>query len=124
MELLTNKCQTLATAVESFRALLAVDLTYYTAPIILDGIKNGQIQKFEYTAELSWKLIKKFLWQVDGIETKSPKSAIKAFYTSGHVDEAGYRQLIEMIDDRNFLSHIYDEGDFVRIHQKLSSYCT
>ena len=76
MELLTNKCQTLATAVESFRALLAVDLTYYTAPIILDGIKNGQIQKFEYTAELSWKLIKKFLWQVDGIETKSPKSAI------------------------------------------------
>jgi nucleotidyltransferase substrate binding protein (TIGR01987 family) len=90
--------------------------------IELDLVKNGQIQKLEYSIELCWKLIKTFLSEQHGIETVSPKSAIKEFFGVNLIDEEEYELLIQMIDDRNRLSHIYNELFFNEIYSRLVIY--
>jgi len=89
---------------------------------LIDGIESGMIQKFKYSIELCWKLIKKFLKQEDGIDTKTPKQSIKEFYLAGYIDEDNYLKLIDMIDDRNSMSHIYNEDEFRKIIKKFPGY--
>lgn len=112
-------------AVEGFSYLVGVDLKNLANvldPRLIDGIENGMIQKFEYSIELCWKLIKKFLKQEDGIDAKTPKQSMKEFYLAGHIDEDHYETLVDMIDDRNLLSHIYDEDEFRKIIKKFPRY--
>jgi nucleotidyltransferase substrate binding protein (TIGR01987 family) len=112
-----------AQAVRGFVELLEVDLSPFDAKII-DGLKNGQAQKFEYTTELTWKIIRRYLLLHDGIEANSPKSAIKEFYLAGHVSEPDYESLIAMLDDRNHLSHVYRADEFQAIIDRLPHYAT
>ena len=39
--------------------------------------KDSTIQRFEYTSEISWKLMKKFLQEVHLIACKSPNECLK-----------------------------------------------
>ncbi len=116
------KLKTFESAVDGFYDLLNVNLGIIKDAILKDGVKNGQIQKFEYCTELSWKIVKKFLYEHDGIDTKSPKEACKEFFLAGHVKNKDYETLIKMLDDRNFLSHVYSEDDFATVLEKLPGY--
>ncbi len=108
-------------SVTSLAEALKLDLSRFNE-IELDIVKNGQVQKFEYSIELCWKIIKAFLSEQHGIETVSPKSAIKEFFGVNLVDEGEYELLIQMIDDRNRLSHIYNELFFNEIYSRLVNY--
>jgi nucleotidyltransferase substrate binding protein (TIGR01987 family) len=105
----------------SLAEALKLDLSKFNE-IELDLVKNGQIQKFEYSIELCWKIIKTFLSEQHGIETVSPKSAIKEFFGVNLINEEEYELLIQMIDDRNRLSHIYNELFFNEIYSRLVNY--
>jgi nucleotidyltransferase substrate binding protein (TIGR01987 family) len=80
------------------------------------------VQKFEYSIEMCWKLIKKFLIQETGIDAKTPKQSVKEFYLAGYIEEDYYIKLIDMIDDRNKLSHIYNEEEIRKIINKFPGY--
>ncbi|MGH9361291.1 MAG: HI0074 family nucleotidyltransferase substrate-binding subunit [Thermoanaerobaculia bacterium] len=112
------RIDTFRQAVEGFADLLALDISVFDAKV-QDGLKNGQVQKFEYSTELAWKTIKKFLFVLDGIDAGTPKSAIKEFYLAGYVREADYETLLAMIEDRNRLSHVYRAEEFEKIHGQL-----
>lgn len=112
-------------AIEGFSYLVGVDLKSMENVLdkrLIDGIENGMIQKFEYSIELCWKLIKRFLKQEDGIDAKTPKQSVKEFYLAGYIDEDNYLKLIDMIDDRNSLSHIYNEDEFRKIIKRFPKY--
>jgi nucleotidyltransferase substrate binding protein (TIGR01987 family) len=110
-------------AVENFSYLVNLDLRSLNLDKrLIDAIENGMIQKFEYSIEICWKLIKKFLKQEDGIDAKTPKQSIKEFYLAGYIDEDNYLKLVDMIDDRNKLSHMYDEEEFRKILKKFPKY--
>ena len=47
---------------------------------------------------------------------------MKQLYRSQYVDEKKYETLIEMINDRNRLSHVYNEAQFNEIHRRLPEY--
>ncbi|MFA5880058.1 MAG: nucleotidyltransferase substrate binding protein [Candidatus Margulisiibacteriota bacterium] len=69
--------------------------------------KQGLIQCFEYTFELSWKTMKDYL-ESQGYIVKSPRMAIQiAFQTQlisdGHV-------WIEALEKRNLMAHTYNES--------------
>lgn len=83
--------------------------------IIMDGV----IQRFEFTFELAWKLIKDIL-EYEGIEVKSPRSAIKEGFKAGII--ANGEAWIEMLVDRNKTSHIYDEKEARAIYNKIKSF--
>lgn len=98
---------------DSFDYLVNVDLQSLSAQLdqrIIDGIQNGIAQKFECTAELCWKAANVYLKEQNGIDESSPKKVIKAFYLQGYLEEDDYLLLIQAIDDRNRLSHVYDEA--------------
>lgn len=110
-------------AVENFSYLVHFDLNSLELDErLVDAIENGIIQKFEYSIELCWKLIKKFLSREDGVDAKTPKQSVKEFYLAGYISEANYMTLIDMIDDRNSLSHIYDEDEFRKVLKKFPGY--
>lgn len=108
-------------SLNTFERSLQLEMTKYQG-VELDTIKNGQIQKFEYCIELCWKTIKVFLNTVHGVDAVSPKSTIKEFYRVALVNEQEYELLNEMLDDRNRLSHIYNELFFEDIYLKLNDY--
>lgn len=78
--------------------------------IIIDGI----IQRFEFTFEQAWKVMKLYL-EDQGIldEALSPRSTIKCAYKHKLIDDGDI--WIEMMLDRNRTSHMYDESTAVSI---------
>lgn len=72
--------------------------------IIIDGI----IQRFEFTFEQSWKVMKLYL-EDQGIidEALAPRSTIKSAFKHDVISNGDV--WIEMMLDRNRTSHIYDE---------------
>ena len=78
--------------------------------IIIDGI----IQRFEFTFEQSWKVMKLYL-EDQGIldEAMAPRSTIKCAYKHKLIEDGDI--WIEMMLDRNRTSHMYDESTARRI---------
>ena len=89
---------------------------------LIDGIENGKAQKFEYTMELCWKAIKDALREQEGLDEASPKKVIKAWYLTGHLTQDDYADLLQAIDDRNRLSHVYDEKTFRDILTRITDH--
>ncbi len=87
-----------------------------------DTLQNGMIQKFEICVELAWKTAKIFLEDKHGIILNSPKPVIKSLFTEKIIDEVHYLSLIDIIDARNNLSHIYKQENFLFILPELPSY--
>jgi nucleotidyltransferase substrate binding protein (TIGR01987 family) len=113
-------------ATSSFAYLARLDMGQLQEKLqddqLLDGVQNGCIQKFERTTELCWKAIKSHLLKAEGIEEASPKKVIKAYYLAGGVLEADYLLLLDAIEDRNRVSHIYDSATFQQIFQHMAQY--
>jgi nucleotidyltransferase substrate binding protein (TIGR01987 family) len=89
---------------------------------LVDGMQNGRAQKFEYTIELCWKAIKCFLKEKEGVDEAAPKKIIKAYYLGGYTTEDDYLLLLEAVEDRNRLSHMYDTATFNGILARLPGY--
>lgn len=72
-----------------------------------DIIKEGVIQRFEYTHELAWNVMKDYLNDVGGIKALGSKDSTRQalageLITNGEV-------WMEMIQSRNQTSHTYNE---------------
>ena len=79
--------------------------------------RNGLVQRFEFTLDLSWKIVKDFL-QDEGFAFKpSPKDTMRQAQESGYIDYA--QELIDGLDIRNELSHDYSGEKFEKSELKL-----
>lgn len=80
---------------------------------------DGTIQRFEFSLELFWKVMKKFL-ELEGLSVKSPKQILQeAFNLEWIHDEELW---LNMLNDRNETSHSYNEEIAKRIYSHISSY--
>ena len=66
---------------------------------------GGLVKAFEFTFELGWKTVKDYLYE-QGIETKSPRDAIKEGFNSQIILDG--HTWIDMMEKRNELSHTYN----------------
>jgi len=73
--------------------------------------KEGLIQRFEYTFELAWKTLKDYL-EYSGIvlEQITPRTVIKQAFATKILKEG--QAWIDMLDDRNLMSHTYNQKIF------------
>ncbi len=117
------KLESFDKAVQNFDVSLNIDLNQYSDEVA-DSIKNGRIQKFEFCTELTWKAIKEYLLYIHGIAARSPKQSIKEFFLIGGISNDEYETMLNMLDDRNKLSHVYKEEFFDSIYKKLADYIT
>lgn len=70
---------------------------------------EGLIQRFEYTFELAWKLIKDYL-QAQGLTFQpTPKGSLSAAFKIGIIND--HDTWREMTVARNLTSHTYNEGE-------------
>ena len=69
-------------------------------------VVDGTIQRFEFTIELFWKTMKRILDSI-GIHAKSPKETLKEAFKIGWLESE--TAWLEMFDDRNETSHVYNE---------------
>jgi nucleotidyltransferase substrate binding protein (TIGR01987 family) len=75
--------------------------------------ENGMIQRFEFTLELGWKVMRDFLFS-EGISVWSPKETMRQAFESGYISD--WQVWMDMIDLRNTFSHDYD-GTFFHKHE-------
>jgi nucleotidyltransferase substrate binding protein (TIGR01987 family) len=79
--------------------------------------KDGVIKRFEFTMELAWKTIQDILNSRGYPDVKGPKPAIKQAFRDGIITEG--QEWINMLDDRNKSSHLYDEAIALEIFDKI-----
>ena len=81
--------------------------------------KEGIIQRFEYTFELAWKVLKDKM-EYDGIvlDLLSPKNVIKQAYAAKYINHVD--TWLNMIGDRNLMSHTYDFAKFECVIQSIA----
>lgn len=78
--------------------------------------RDGVIQRFEFTFELFWKAIR-YVLEHEGFECIGPRSCIKEGARRGLVADGEI--LLDMLEDRNRTSHIYDEATAAEIFEKI-----
>jgi nucleotidyltransferase substrate binding protein (TIGR01987 family) len=83
-------------------------------------VKEGIIQRFEYTFELAWKTLKDKMLE-DGLkfERISPKHVFRLAHQSHYVDNIEI--WLDMTNDRNLMSHTYDFSTFDGVLKKLQN---
>lgn len=81
-------------------------------PIALDGT----IQRFEFTFELAWKLMKKIL-EFNGTRVDSPRPVIKEAFQKKYIEDGdGW---IVMLEDRNQTVYTYDKKKAQNIYNNI-----
>ena len=82
--------------------------------------RDASIQRFEFTIELYWKVLKNAL-EVEGFLPQTPRDAFaKAYQVDLINDESVW---LSMLKDRNLTSHIYQEEVADQVAQNLFAYC-
>ena len=96
-------------AIKLLQELLVLDINSLS---LLE--KEGIIQRFEFTLELAWKTLKDRM-EYDGLilDKISPKIVLKEAFQNKYIDNID--TWIEMINDRNLLSHTYDYDVFLEV---------
>lgn len=84
-----------------------------------DVIRDGMIQRFEFTFELSWKALKEYLLD-QGVanELNFPKQVLKSAYGNQIIHNESI--WLDMLESRNRTSHIYDDRIAAKIAKDIS----
>lgn len=72
-----------------------------------DIIKEGMIQRFEYTHELAWNVMKDFLVASGNTNVFGSKDATREAFSAGIITKG--EVWMDMINSRNKTSHTYNE---------------
>ncbi len=107
----------LENALGDFKKALGADMGKYD-DLEQNWIKNAQVQKFEFCIELLWKTAKSY-FEMEGETLLTPKQNIKALFLQNIVGEEQYLELMNCIESRNLLSHIYKTETFELIANEL-----
>lgn len=87
-------------------------------PEVVRIMREGAIQRFEYTFELAWKTLKDYLeWRKVTLERKGPADVIKAAFDAGYIEEG--QDWMDALDARNEMSHVYRQQAFERVLVEL-----
>lgn len=82
--------------------------------------KEGIIQRFEYTFELAWNVLKDRM-EYDGVSLDkiSPKAVVRQAYANKYINDAN--TWLKMIGDRNLMSHTYDFSKFEAVIKSIEA---
>lgn len=101
------------------RAWKSLKRGYKSDPTSLE--RDGIIQRFEYTLDLSWKTAKKVL-QNNGIEVDTPKNVVRELGSLGWLNNPA--DWIDYIEKRNQTSHMYNEPVAEEIFSVIQHFIT
>lgn len=92
----------------AFRALITLEqVLQESAPGKI--VRDAAIQRFEYTVEAAWKAAQRYLQEVEGLRSGSPKGVVRACFQVGLLSEEESELALQIMDDRNLTVHTYNE---------------
>ena len=80
--------------------------------------RGGLIQSFEFTQELSWKVLKDYLEYQGFIGIIGSRDAYRNAFNRGLISDG--EKWMELIKLRNLSSHTYDESDAVKLETEIN----
>lgn len=83
-----------------------------------DLLREGMVQRFEYTQELAWKLMKDYAEYQGFTGIQGSRDAIRTSLQIGVITD---RTWMDTIADRNITSHCYDEAEFLAVLDKIAN---
>ena len=98
-------------ALESLANVLQQPLNQY--------IRDASIQRFEYTFEISWKTLQRFL-KLQGVETGSPKQVFRAAFKAKLIDAV--EPWFGFLDARNLTTHTYNENTADEVYRAAGKF--
>ncbi len=87
-----------------------------------DVSRDASIQRYEFSFELLWKVVKKYLKEIEGFECNSPKSCFREIRMTLELSDADIETCISMTEDRNLSVHTYSEEMANDLYAKLPEY--
>lgn len=81
-----------------------------------DLMKEGLIQRFEYTHELAWKVMKDYAEYQGYTDVRGSRDAFRQALQMGIIDSGVW---MESIEDRNLTSHNYDENVAEEVYEAI-----
>ena len=72
-----------------------------------DVVRDGVIQRFEFTYELAWKTTKEYFEDIGIVDKNSPKAVVKEAYAQKLISDE--QTWLLMLNDRNLTTHVYKE---------------
>ncbi|MBQ4387585.1 MAG: nucleotidyltransferase substrate binding protein [Prevotella sp.] len=81
-----------------------------------DLLKEGLIQRFEYTHELAWNVMKDYAEYQGATDVRGSRDALRWALQNGIIDDKAWMKSIE---DRNLSSHDYDSDTAERVISKI-----
>jgi len=79
--------------------------------------RDGVIQRFEYTYELTWKVLKRFMEEAGGVSVMFSRDCFREAFRRGLIqDEAKWLDTIRL---RNLTSHTYQETVAMEVVEEL-----
>jgi nucleotidyltransferase substrate binding protein (TIGR01987 family) len=79
-------------------------------------LQEGLIQRFEYTHELAWKVMKDYAEYQGYTDVRGSRDAIRKALEMGLIDD---RAWMETIEDRNLTVHNYDNEIASEIYENI-----
>lgn len=87
----------------------AIDLMEQKEPTQLE--KEGTVQRFEYTTDLAWKVMKDYLESENLVfEQVTPRAVIRKAFEAKLLEDG--ETWMDALDARNKMSHVYDLKSF------------
>ena len=86
--------------------------------------KDGLIQRFEFCFEILWKCGKDYLAEYEGMDIASPKKVIRSLRETRMFSDEETEILLTMVDDRNLITHTYDEEFAEKLIGKIYDYAS
>jgi len=80
--------------------------------------KQGLVQSYEFTQELSWKVLKDFLESRGVQEIFGSRDAVREAFKTGLIENGNL--WMDMIKSRNISSHTYDESTIEEIIELIN----
>ena len=79
-------------------------------------LQEGLIQRFEYTHELAWKVMKDYAEYQGYTDIKGSRDAFRKAFEMGIINDAKW---MDSIEDRNLTSHNYDDETANEIYKAV-----
>lgn len=98
------------------QAVAIVSARIYNNEGVDELLKEGLIQRFEYTQELAWKLMKDYAEYQGYTGIRGSRDALRKALEMELIND---RRWMDTIEDRNLTSHNYDEEVAEEIYEAI-----
>ena len=75
------------------------------------------IHAYEYTFELWWKALQKYLQQYETVTEHGPGATIRNAFQFGIIEDG--EDYMDLLRDRNLIAHTYKENIAIEIHDRI-----